>query len=442
MRRTYCTYCTYWWVAALLLVALGVAHCAPAQTTPPALAESPGAAAAANAERVVPAPTWEYQFPPGSVGSTVRLSGDFRYLATNTEVRSYHLPGEPDAVRTEGENAVYFFDLAERRLLWKEVFPEGSPAFVCGVSASGELVGVEIGGDTPEPGMRLYDGGGRFLVGNAPVEADWVTEGRAELIMRPPEAGEAPLSEELTAALAAVGIRFSAAFRGRRGFQYLYRGGPGLVAYLDPDGTTCWEYELPPSTSWGAGLIGSWGTLSQSPDREYALVGIAPTDVPEPYETRRILLFGRSQGLLWTKDLDMRLGGKTARRAYSVPLELSSGAASVVVERGPSPAVVQVFDEQGREKSSVAFGAVTPGPPSVSPNGRYWAAPLTRFVQGPGADDKGWTEGIHVFDCDTGEVVWRSPTMATASPVIVTDAGGVIAISHRDRALSVFDPPI
>jgi hypothetical protein len=40
MRRTYCT---YWWMAAVLFVALGAAHCAPAQTTPPAATESPEA---------------------------------------------------------------------------------------------------------------------------------------------------------------------------------------------------------------------------------------------------------------------------------------------------------------------------------------------------------------------------------------------------------------
>ena len=40
MRRTYCT---YWWIAAVLLVALGAAHCAPAQTSPPAASESPEA---------------------------------------------------------------------------------------------------------------------------------------------------------------------------------------------------------------------------------------------------------------------------------------------------------------------------------------------------------------------------------------------------------------
>jgi len=40
MRRTYCA---YWWIAAVLFVALGAAHCAPAQTTPPAVAESPEA---------------------------------------------------------------------------------------------------------------------------------------------------------------------------------------------------------------------------------------------------------------------------------------------------------------------------------------------------------------------------------------------------------------
>jgi hypothetical protein len=40
MRRTYCA---CWWMAAVLFVALGAAHCAPAQTTPPAVAESPEA---------------------------------------------------------------------------------------------------------------------------------------------------------------------------------------------------------------------------------------------------------------------------------------------------------------------------------------------------------------------------------------------------------------
>ena len=40
MRRTHCT---YWCVAAVLFVALGAAHCAPAQTTAPALAGSPEA---------------------------------------------------------------------------------------------------------------------------------------------------------------------------------------------------------------------------------------------------------------------------------------------------------------------------------------------------------------------------------------------------------------
>jgi len=37
-----------------------------------------GAAAAANGERIVPAPTWQYQFPSGALGHNAHLSGDDR----------------------------------------------------------------------------------------------------------------------------------------------------------------------------------------------------------------------------------------------------------------------------------------------------------------------------------------------------------------------------
>jgi hypothetical protein len=411
--------------------------------------------AAADTGQVVPAPAWQYQFPPALWVTVSQPSrGDLRYLAATTTRWRYHPSDKPGEVTVEGENAVYFFDLVEKRLLWKEAFAEGTAAFVEGLSAGGEFVAVQVGGSdsgrisgyrggrsvegiadtgTREPGVRLYDRRGRLLARNAPVGM-----AAGALVVRPLESGERPLSGELTKALAVAGVQSVPVVGRNQGFTWTAREGRPVLAYFDLDGTARWEYELPPLRP----LPGSgWATVGRSPDGAYALYSVIPADVPDPNGTRRVLLFGCGDGLIWAKDLSMHLEGETVPTPYSVRLLLAAGAASAVIQRGPAPSMVQVLDRQGQEKSAVAFGGIIPVALSVSASGRYWAAALRRWTQEPGLDDKGWTEGIHVFDGDTGKVVWRSPAMAGALAIDVSDGGGVIAFSAEDRALVVFEPP-
>ena len=419
----------------------------------------------ARAEHVTPSPTWEYEFPPGLVHfSGMCLTPDMRYLAVSTGEWTYRVSGSEEPPVTEGENAVYLFDLREKRLLWREPFPSGRAVFVVGLSASASIVAVELGGHPaletvrryqgasvlegtwvlgpPEAGVRVYDQEGRLLATGVPLERfDGISPRGGELLLRPARAEEAAVSDELRRTLTDAGVIAVSAYAESYAYNFIRPDGQEqFFASFAEDGSENWRWELPP----GEGQLGPTSrTFSESPDLGYALVSLM-RHYKWPSDARHLYLFGRSEGLLWDRKFPMVADVKPVVRGIlrSIGAGVANGGRSAVVIRtGPRIGVVEVLDRSGAIKQHWEFDELHPHTGSLSPNGRYWAAALRQAGQGPTVSDKGWTAGVHVFDCDTGEVVWRSPTMATALPVMVTDAGAVIAISGEDRTLAVFDPP-
>jgi len=422
------------------------------------------AAAAADAERVVPAPTWEYQFPPGLVGfSAMRVTPDVRYLAISTGRWTRTAGGGAEAAVAEGENAVYLFDLREKRLLFKEAFPDETAVFVVGLSPSAGVVAVQSGASSakeavvgvrrqegttivqgtrvfgpPEAGVRLYGQDGRLLAKGAPVVRSggaWPYDGT--LLLRPAAAGETAVPDDLRRTLVEAGVRPIPSLLPHSPFGFVRsREGESFVSFAE-DGTEYWSWQLPPDE---AHLAREWRSLTVSHDLEYALVSLTPYDGQRPSDLRHLYLFGRRGGLVWQAEASLDIPVRYGARSLGVQVA-DGGVSALVVRAGPRGAIADIRDRSGAISGSWEFAEMQPKAYSLSPSGRYWAAALRQTWQGPRETETTWTAGIHVFDCNTGEVVWQSPAMADAVYVMATDAGGVVAISSATRTVAVFDPP-
>ena len=422
----------------------------------------------ARAEQVTPSPAWEYQFPPGIVDFSARcLTADLRYLAVGTGEWTYRVRGSEEPPSWEGENAVYLFDLREKRLLWKKPFPSGAAPFVVGLSPSGSIIAVEVGGysatETTQPqwryegssvfegtrilgpseaGVRVYDREGRLLGTGVPLERfEGTRRDGGKLLLRPDKAEEGAVPDELWQILTDAGVLAVPGFAESTPYGFIESAQhEQFFASFEEDGSENWRWELPP----GEGQFGGPSrVVTVSSDLGYALVSLKRDD-KWPSDVRHLYLFGRSEGLLWDREFPMAadpkpmLGGILRYMGMGVA---NGGMSALVIRTGPRSGVVEVLDSSGATKQRWEFDELHPKVCSLSPNGRYWAAALRQTWRGPTVNDKGWTEGVHVFDCDTGEVVWRSPAMADAFYLKATDTGGVVAICAARRTLAVFDPP-
>jgi len=417
-----------------------------------------------GAERVASSATWEYQFPPGIVDFTaMQLTPGIRYLAVTTGRSTYEGSDSAGSVTSEGENAAYYFDLRDKRLLWRKPFPSETAVSVVGLSPSGDILALGVGGTStrqttvalrsyqgdsalegkralgaPEAGARLYDREGRLLAAGIPLERFSGTLPYAgQLLLRPARAGETAPSDDLRRTLTDAGVTAVPKFTARGAYGFMESAGHKQFVSFAQDGTENWRWELPP----GQGeLAREWRGFAASPDLGYALVSLTPYEGERPSDVRRLYLFGRSEGLLWEYQAPMMIAGKHAAR--SIGMQIANAASSALVVRtGPRASVVDALDRSGVVRHSWEFDEMKPAAYSLSPNGHYWAAVLRQTWQGATSVDKGWTAGLHVFDCDTGEVVWRSPAMADAVYVIAMDTAGVVAVSPATRTLAVFDPP-
>ncbi len=406
----------------------------------------PPAVPGGDVPRSVSAPAWEYHFPPGLLDSlNLVVTPDHRYLAIASARRRYHPVGRPEQTTAEGENAVYLFDLHARRLLWKQVFPEGLVAAVLGVTPGGEFVAVELGTDwpgqtgggvqtlgVPERGARLYDSTGHLAARRLPLERTGGRWHHEPVVLRAPQDQEEPVPEALRARLTEAGVGDASTAPPPDPIVRRSRNGAPCIVGLNPDGTVKWEWRVPPeedtSDSWHVPIV-----LSE--DGQTALVTYLVVTPGSPGRRRRFHLLRWADGWKWTRELPREVPELLTWR-------VSNGGASALVYRGLADRqAVDILGPDGETKASLAFQGVGPGGDDLSPNGAYWAVALGRRTWGPGVDDMGWTEGMHVFDCATGKVLWRSPAVASAQEVLALDSGGVVTVSLKTHTLSVFDPP-
>jgi hypothetical protein len=432
-------------------------------------------AAPADSGRLVPGPAWEYHFPPGLLDTAnFAVTPDYRYLAIVSGRWTYHPKGEPEQATSEGENAVYVFDLSQKQLLWKQALPEGQVPIVRGISPAAEFTAVEVNpcwrGETrrwerdgqqmegrqlvgpPEPGVRLYDRRGTLVAAKAPLQRPGSRRLCDVLVLRPLAKGEEPVSGELRHRLTAAGIREVDVLPPPDPITKGSRDGVACIVGLDSDGTTKWEWPVPADETLESSAL--W-PLALSPDGNCALAGyllVTPEGSPT---TRRFHFFTLADGWRWSRDLPRAM-------PWTISWEVSNGGRSALIKRDQGErTTVDVLGPDGQTKTQHTFYIFGIWPSiDLSPNGRYWAAMISRvrdeatayaarrgmagshIPPPPRVDESAWTEGLHVFSCDTGNVAWRA-TLPSRSwwKLIALDSGGVIAISETLHTLAVFDPP-
>jgi hypothetical protein len=421
-------------------------------------------AAPADSGRLVPGPAWEYHFPPGLLDTAnFAVTPDYRYLAIVSGRWTYHPKGKPEQAASEGENAIYVLDLKQKRLLWKQVLPEGQVPFIRGISPGAEFTAVEVNlgrGDgtlgwdrdgqqlegrrlvgPPEWGMRLYDRRGVLIAQHVPLDRSGHRQPCDPLVLRPPEKGEEPVSDELRRRLVAAGVREVSVVPRR---ELITRPSPDSAAHIagiNPDGSVRWDWPVPPDED----AIGSRFSVrsASSRDGRYELICLdVREDSGQKPPVKRLHFFTWESGLQWSRDFPLKIrDGMVANDVTS--MAVSDGARSLLISRGQLMySAVDILGTDGQTKSQYAFYGIAPVGSRLSPSGKYWAAVLARWAEGPGVDDLGWTVGLHVFSCDTGNVAWRA-TLPSRSwwKLIALDSGGVIAISETLHTLAVFDPP-